>query len=520
MRAKLTEEMIKGLQKPVAADLVIHDTACPGLTLRWRKNATAPRWYVMCGVRGEDNRRSMRWSPLGSMSTWPALSYKAAQRLAKIAIAALAEGRDPNEARSAEARAKREAREADTAARKAERESITVRQAWIRWAWHYRRELRPSTWRDYRWCWRQCIAPHLGALKVKDVTTSDVERMRLALLETKGAATTRKALAVTSMLFAVLMDPKVTGVLFPIKKDEQSTGAKVPLLSSNPAKGGKRYMERPRIEPRQDYLDRSQVAALLTGLRFEPEVWQLFWTTALLAPLRRGNIAAARWSDIDLTAGSESWKVKATAAKGKREINLPIATRLAEMLRRWRDTCRSDSPWIFPAGLTAGPRAGTGHIVAVQHAWRRAMLLATAVRLSAAIASAAKQSPLQVLEEFRADLEGLRTSGWAGRAKPGRGQRATGASPLDRAVANLKTRAEAMGIPTASLIVTGFRPHDLRRTAASWAAQGGESMAVISKALAHAGTAITEAHYAHLADAPVRGMVNANADRLLNAEVL
>lgn len=519
MREKLTEELIKGLKPPEVADLVIHDTACPGLTLRWRKHASAPRWYVVRGVRGEGGRRSMRWSPLGAISTWPALSCQGARRLAPAAIAALAEDRDPNEARSAAARSKREAREAVTADRKAEREAITVRQAWIKWAWHYRRELRPSTWRDYRWCWRQCIAPHLGSLKVKDVEPADIERMRLAVQGNKGPATTRKALAVAGMLFGVLMDPKVSGVLFPVSKDPLHPGTKGPLLSSNPAKGGKHYVERPRIEPRRRYMNRGQVAALLTGLRFEPEVWQLFWTTSLLAPLRRGNIATARWTDIDLTAGSESWHVTATAAKGHRPIDLPIASRLADMLRAWREKAPAGCPWVFPAGLTAGPRAGTGPIKSVQHAWRRALLLATAVRLASAMASASKQSPVQVLEEFRTDLDGLRTSGWAGRAKPGKGQRSSGASPLDRAVANLKARAEAMGISTAPLVVAEFSPHDLRRTAASWAAQGGESMAVISKALAHAGTAITEAHYAHLADAPVRGLVNANADRLLDAEV-
>jgi hypothetical protein len=60
-----------------------------------------------------------------------------------------------------------------------------------------------------------------------------------------------------------------------------------------------------------------------------------------------------------------------------------------------------------------------------------------------------------------------------------------------------------------------LHPHDLRRTAASWAVQAGASLAVVAASLGHRDTRITEQHYGHLSDDPVRRMLSDNAGRLL-----
>ncbi len=59
------------------------------------------------------------------------------------------------------------------------------------------------------------------------------------------------------------------------------------------------------------------------------------------------------------------------------------------------------------------------------------------------------------------------------------------------------------------------RGWDLRRTAASWAVQSGASLAVVAASLGHADTRVTEQHYGHLSDDPVRRMLADNAGRLL-----
>lgn len=63
--------------------------------------------------------------------------------------------------------------------------------------------------------------------------------------------------------------------------------------------------------------------------------------------------------------------------------------------------------------------------------------------------------------------------------------------------------------------LAGLVPHDLRRTAASWAVQGGASIAMVANALGHADSRTAEKHYAHLSDDPIRKMLTDNADRVL-----
>ena len=65
------------------------------------------------------------------------------------------------------------------------------------------------------------------------------------------------------------------------------------------------------------------------------------------------------------------------------------------------------------------------------------------------------------------------------------------------------------------LAMRDLTPHDLCRTAASWAVQSGAFLAVVAASLGHADTRVTEAHYRHLSDDPVRRMLADNAGRLL-----
>jgi len=82
-------------------------------------------------------------------------------------------------------------------------------------------------------------------------------------------------------------------------------------------------------------------------------------------------------------------------------------------------------------------------------------------------------------------------------------------------VALLREAAKSHGIDPAPLAMRDLTPHDMRRTAASWAVQSGASMAVVAASLGHADTRVTEAHYGHLSDDPVRRMLSDNAGRLL-----
>jgi hypothetical protein len=151
--------------------------------------------------------------------------------------------------------------------------------------------------------------------------------------------------------------------------------------------------------------------------------------------------------------------------------------------------------------------------VSVQHAWARALLLGEAVRLCDAIAAHEGMTGRDRFRAFLADLDRIRAeslrAGQSGQPVEREG------TPLERALAALRARAQTLGIDPAPLALRDLTPHDLRRTAASWAVQAGASLTVVAASLGHADTRVTEAHYGHLSDDPVRRMLADNAGRLL-----
>jgi integrase len=71
----------------------------------------------------------------------------------------------------------------------------------------------------------------------------------------------------------------------------------------------------------------------------------------LLTGQRRGELASARWGDIDLDAGL--WRIPPEQAKNGREQLVPLSAPAIEHLRGLRKLCGA-SAWVLPA--TAGER--------------------------------------------------------------------------------------------------------------------------------------------------------------------
>ena len=377
------------------------------------------------------------------------------------------------------------------AAKRANREALTLADAWDALLAHpWRRDgrgpLRPASLLSYRAAWKH-LRPHLGARHLSEVDGKAVADLRAALLVKHGAAQTRRALA----LLVVLLGGRM------------------------PRDGNGRTIGKPTLEARRRFMDSAELGALLRGLDAEPPLWRVFWLCCLLAPLRRGNIARARWSDLNLDHPAR-WIVDGADAKGGKLLAMPIAEPLAKVLRGWR-TENHGAEWVFPVGLTAGrkAKANPGPIVSVQHAWARALLLGEAVRLCDAIGPREDLTGRARFAVFLSDVDRLRGESW----RTARERRAIerDGTPLARSVALLRARAKALGIDPGLLAMRDLTPHDLRRTAASWAVQSGASLAVVAASLGHADTRVTEAHYGHLSDDPVRRMLADNAGRLLGS---
>jgi integrase len=449
-----TEKRIRDLPEPEAGQRIRYrDDDCPGLILR-----------VTPGAKTFAFRSRAAEVTIGK---WPAWTVEKARAHVRTNVA-------PNP-------------KAAQAARRAEREALTLSDAWGALLANPARRrdgapLRPTTLRSYKGAWEH-LKPHLGPRRLDEVTGDAVKDLRAALLKKYGPAQARRALALLVILLGGRMPRDANG----------------------------RVVSKPTMEPRRRFMDTEELGALLRGLDAEPPLWRVFWMCCLLAPLRRGNIARARWSDLNLDHPAR-WIVTGADAKGGKLLAMPVAERLAKILQEWR-TQNTGAEWLFPAGLTAGPRKTTGPIVSVQHAWTRALVLGEAVRLCDAIALSEGVTGRARFDTFLADADRLRGESW--RTARDRKPIARDGTPLERALVELRERAKSLGINPESLALRNLTPHDLRRTAASWAVQSGASMAVVAASLGHADTRVTEAHYGHLADDPVRRMLSDNAGRIM-----
>jgi len=173
---------------------------------------------------------------------------------------------------------------------------------------------KPSTIRGYEQALREYLLPDLGAAKLNDLRRQDIQRLVDELAKSElGSATIRNALL----------------PLRAICRRALSRGD----IQVNPTRG----LELPAVRGRRTRIATPDEAErLIDALSHNDRV---LWATAFYAGLRRGELRALRWSDVDLAAGvirvERSWDVKEGAidpksAAGRRKV--PIAAVLRDYL--------------------------------------------------------------------------------------------------------------------------------------------------------------------------------------------
>jgi integrase len=199
----------------------------------------------------------------------------------------------------------------------------TVRQAWEAWlrgaqeGWVRSRSgdaYKPSALRSYEHAMRKRVLPEIGGVRLSDVTR--VELQDLAdrwLSQGLDPSTIRNTLMPLRALFRRAL---VRGE-----------------VAINPTTG----LELPAVRGHRDRIATPDEAAALVAA--VPDADRAVWATALYAGLRRGELMALRWEDIDLDAGLirvvRSWDVKAGVIEPKSRAGtrtVPIASILREQL--------------------------------------------------------------------------------------------------------------------------------------------------------------------------------------------
>jgi len=177
---------------------------------------------------------------------------------------------------------------------------------------------KPGTVRTYRYAVNDVWVPELGHLRVSEVTRSDVQ---CVIDDMRVAGASPSTIANT-------LDP--LRVLF-------RRAARDDIPTRDPTK----MLELPAVRSAvRDISAADNADELLTPLW---ELERVLWATALFAGLRRGELRALRWKDVDLENGKIkvrlSWDDVAgeqspKTASGARE--LPLTSALRRELAAWR----------------------------------------------------------------------------------------------------------------------------------------------------------------------------------------
>jgi integrase len=175
-----------------------------------------------------------------------------------------------------------------------------------------------STLRGYEQALREYVYPALGAAKLQDVRAGDVQRLVDDLVgRGLGASTVRNALL---PLRAICRRAVRQGD-----------------INANPTAG----VEVPAVRGRRDRIVTPGEALRL--IESAPHTDRAMWATAFYAGLRRGELQALAWVDVDLARGlisvERSWDqkqgfVEPKSAAGRRRV--PIAAVLRDYLVRHR----------------------------------------------------------------------------------------------------------------------------------------------------------------------------------------
>jgi integrase len=213
---------------------------------------------------------------------------------------------------------------------------------------------KPSAIRSYADALRLHVLPRLGARKLADVHRRDVQRLADELLAAgRDPSTIRNALIPLRVIYRQAFADGDVGM-------NPCSGVRLPAVRGR----------------RQRIVSAREAGDLLRVLTDEDAV---LWALALYGGLRRGELMALRWVDVDLPAGvlrvERAWDPKSRifvepkSRAGRRVV--PMANVLREALLTRKDRARSELVVPGPNGAPFDPGATTAR---ASRAWRAAGL--------------------------------------------------------------------------------------------------------------------------------------------------
>ena len=194
------------------------------------------------------------------------------------------------------------------------------------------RPYKPSALRSYEQALEQHLLPDLGGVKLGELDRNDVQDLADRLHSSGMSAST------------------VRNAIVPLRAICRRALARR-TIQANPTTG----LELPVVEGRRDrYASPEEAAVLIATV---PERDRPLWATAMYAGLRRGELRALRWEDVDLASGvirvRRSWdrvagEIETKSSAGQRKV--PIAAVLRSRLVAHRlDAGGAPDALVFPS---------------------------------------------------------------------------------------------------------------------------------------------------------------------------
>jgi integrase len=230
---------------------------------------------------------------------------------------------------------------------------------YMRWLEHDRQR-KPSTLRDYQSIIRAHLLPAFGSERLEDITTEGVERWS-ASLAASGRMNNRTRLKILTVLHGVMQRAK-----------------RVWKLPRNPIADVEKPIQRRSTE--MEAFSPEEVMALVRVADSAQDAG--IYLTAAFTGLRRGELVALRWREVDFprrhirVTASYTERALSTPKSGKAR-SVPMAPEVAEALARLaqRDRYNGEDDLVFP-GVGGGFLDGSALYRRYKTALKRAGLRA------------------------------------------------------------------------------------------------------------------------------------------------
>lgn len=330
-RFVFTERRIRDLSLPSERAVYI-DNELPGLQLRITANGTRT-FFIRFRARGAV--ASERFT----LGRWPAMNVIAARNAAKEKLGKVALADNPAQSLRALRNEPLMGALAElyfTDRSKAGKRSVSAMRAqWERWLGtlpdvepkkHGRTRVKPDGAVD----WSQ--------RRVSEITREGIDGLHRRITESGGPFVANRVVELLRAIF--------------------SFAARKGITTENPAK----YVTQTPEAPRSRFLQSHELQAFDDAVTAEGQPWCDYFHVLLYVGYRKQAVAAMKWDDIDLSAGT--WHVPGERAKNNEPIVLAVTGKARTVLK-----ARAKDPlhpvWVFPGDSRAG------HITQPKKAWQR-----------------------------------------------------------------------------------------------------------------------------------------------------